>query len=220
MLKVILFLQTFRKRIYIKINMSQPPTWSLESFGYDIVLNSKPPIKALDAESSPPGMSLFHFVVLPSSARGDNAPSPKVLLEASKSRLNAVLGNPDERKKITSYVRSFEHIRNEYADELSRFEEKYVPDSFRFFVNRGKFNPENPLFHAWNPEFSAQFQDADAYLTSKNLVAAGGNKKSLKKTNERMQLGGKSAVVYEGTRGGKYVKKNGKFISLKQAQKI
>lgn len=34
-------------------------------------------------------------------------------------------------------------------------------------------------------------------------------------TEERVQLGGRKAVVYRGPRGGKYVKKGGEFMRLK-----
>ena len=34
------------------------------------------------------------------------------------------------------------------------------------------------------------------------------------KTNEYIQSGGKKHVIYKGPRGGKYIKKDGKFVSL------
>jgi hypothetical protein len=37
-----------------------------------------------------------------------------------------------------------------------------------------------------------------------------------KQTKERIMLGGKSRVIYIGKRGGKYVKQNGKFVSIKK----
>lgn len=38
-------------------------------------------------------------------------------------------------------------------------------------------------------------------------------------TKQRIQMGGRSAIVYEGARGGKYVKKGGEFVSLSALKK-
>ena len=46
----------------------------------------------------------------------------------------------------------------------------------------------------------------------------GGAKKALVKTGLKVKLGGRSAVVYEGERGGKYVKQNGKIVPVKKAK--
>ena len=52
------------------------------------------------------------------------------------------------------------------------------------------------------------------YTTITTKLSQGG----FTKTAERVQLGGRSAVVYKGQRGGKYVKQNNEFVSLKRAQ--
>ena len=52
--------------------------------------------------------------------------------------------------------------------------------------------------------------------TSKQQPAPAGGKRP---TKQRIQMGGRSAVVYEGTRGGKYVKKGGEFVSLSALKK-
>lgn len=47
-----------------------------------------------------------------------------------------------------------------------------------------------------------------------------GGKKAQKqylKTEQRVQLGKRNCIVYEGKRGGKYVKYNGEFVSLTTA---
>lgn len=47
----------------------------------------------------------------------------------------------------------------------------------------------------------------------------GGKKKSTKKaTKKRVEVKGKKRVVYEGKRGGEYIKEGGKFVSLKSCK--
>lgn len=41
----------------------------------------------------------------------------------------------------------------------------------------------------------------------------------MKATSEKVQIGNRKAVVYEGPRGGKYIKKDGKFVPLKNVVK-
>lgn len=41
----------------------------------------------------------------------------------------------------------------------------------------------------------------------------------MQKTEQKIQIGNRMAIVYEGPRGGKYVKKNGKFVSVKNIMK-
>jgi hypothetical protein len=45
---------------------------------------------------------------------------------------------------------------------------------------------------------------------------AGTGAKNTKTTSKRIKVDGRERVVYEGPRGGKYIKQNGTFISLKQ----
>lgn len=52
-----------------------------------------------------------------------------------------------------------------------------------------------------------------AYFLQENVQKSGGCKKQ---TKERIMLGGKSKVIYVGKRGGKYVRQNGKFVSIKK----
>jgi len=40
----------------------------------------------------------------------------------------------------------------------------------------------------------------------------------MKKSSVRIKVNGRDAVVYEGPRGGKYVKKNGEYVSLRKLQ--
>lgn len=48
-------------------------------------------------------------------------------------------------------------------------------------------------------------------------VVLGG--KCMKKTCDRVQMGGRNAIVYEGPRGGRYIKKAGEYVSVKKAIK-
>jgi hypothetical protein len=41
-----------------------------------------------------------------------------------------------------------------------------------------------------------------------------GGEKSKKKTKERILVEGKNCIIYTGPRGGKYIKKNSKFVSV------
>jgi hypothetical protein len=55
---------------------------------------------------------------------------------------------------------------------------------------------------------------AAAMITS---ASGGDQEKSTKKpTQKRVKVGGKERVVYEGPRGGEYIKQNGGFVSLKK----
>lgn len=47
----------------------------------------------------------------------------------------------------------------------------------------------------------------------------GGKTKDLKATDKRVVIGNTKRVVYEGSRGGQYIKKDGKFVSLKSMKK-
>ena len=50
-------------------------------------------------------------------------------------------------------------------------------------------------------------------------IGSGGNSvksKKLKKTDERIKIGNKTYIVYIGIRGGKYVKKQKEYVSLKK----
>lgn len=60
------------------------------------------------------------------------------------------------------------------------------------------------------------------FLPKKNIFAKinmAGKKapKQYSKTDERVQVGNRNCIVYEGKRGGKYVKYNGEFITLTAA---
>lgn len=46
----------------------------------------------------------------------------------------------------------------------------------------------------------------------------GGAKKTLTKTGLKVKLGARSAVVYKGERGGKYVKVQGKIVPVREAK--
>jgi hypothetical protein len=49
---------------------------------------------------------------------------------------------------------------------------------------------------------------------------AGGKKKaSPKRTEQKVMIGKKERVVYKGVRGGKYVKWNGKYVTVAEAKK-
>ena len=50
---------------------------------------------------------------------------------------------------------------------------------------------------------------------------AGGKKKTptLKSTGKKVKIGSVERVIYEGTRGGKYVKLNGSLVTLDKAKK-
>jgi hypothetical protein len=53
------------------------------------------------------------------------------------------------------------------------------------------------------------------------IVAVGqaGGKPKCKKTTNKMMIAGRSRVIYEGARGGRYVKMNGKFVNIKKLTK-
>ena len=61
--------------------------------------------------------------------------------------------------------------------------------------------------------------DRVANFTSTAPAQTGGSA-NLKRTSEKAQIGSVTRCVYKGPRGAKYVKMNGKFVSLKSALKI
>jgi len=75
--------------------------------------------------------------------------------------------------------------------------------------NAKKFNRNGNL--AFGESISRMFDALINY--DKPNATVGGSKKQ---TKERIMLGGKSRVIYVGKRGGKYVKQNGKFVSIKK----
>lgn len=54
-------------------------------------------------------------------------------------------------------------------------------------------------------------------MSSKQQIRNQALPKPLQATGGRVQLGGRNAVVYEGPRGGKYIKQNGGFVPVKKA---
>lgn len=58
-----------------------------------------------------------------------------------------------------------------------------------------------------------------AYSPSFNTQNAGGSKAPMVKTSDRVKIGKVVRIVYQGKRGGKYVKMNGVFVPLKKVVK-
>jgi hypothetical protein len=79
---------------------------------------------------------------------------------------------------------------------------------------------------SWNPDCDTGFKCCEivpgAYkcVPKDNLCfdkkTPGGSRK--KATKKRVKVGGNERVVYEGPRGGEYVKMNGGYVSLKQVK--
>ena len=64
--------------------------------------------------------------------------------------------------------------------------------------------------------------DIDKDIINKTSEKGGGkktNKLKYKKTTNKMMIAGKLRVIYEGVRGGRYVKKNGEFVNIKKLTK-
>ena len=57
--------------------------------------------------------------------------------------------------------------------------------------------------------------DTIGWINFQNWTTTPSGGSAKKASSERIMVGGKPKVVYVGSRGGKYIKKNGKYVSVK-----
>jgi hypothetical protein len=86
-------------------------------------------------------------------------------------------------------------------------------------VDNQQYMPANVMKQV-QAEFSTNIANE---LQGSSNPLVGGKKKSAvsspKKTEKKVKIGNRECVVYEGSRGGKYVRMNNKFVPLKEAKK-
>lgn len=88
-----------------------------------------------------------------------------------------------------------------------------VKEDFFITINRTKIDPEYPYYSDIRDSTGNVVQDEVYY----RIINEGGKKISTKKiTTKRIKVGNVNKIVYKGSRGGEYIKMNGKFINLKE----
>lgn len=99
-------------------------------------------------------------------------------------------------------LRDFPTVNSQDFEKLDNGEQVYTEEKNVRLGNAGRGNSVQPgnAEEPYNPEHN-----------NNNNVFGG---KKVSKTNQRVSIGGKERVVYEGVRGGKYIKKGGELVSL------
>lgn len=103
-----------------------------------------------------------------------------------------------------------------YSANTAKYDKFNYPDSTGCDYNNIVFNNTAQILHGLIDIVSVTILDR---CHPSNTISGGGKykyeKKTKIKTSEKIIIKNKSFVVYVGPRGGKYIKKNNKFISIK-----
>lgn len=115
-------------------------------------------------------------------------------------------------KDLTIYVK--EEI------EGFNFDFSFRGDQLRMFIrfnllDKGNKKADIPFYNFITKKNDIYEQFAKELFAMLNLTGG----KKLARTAARVQLGGRNAVVYQGPRGGKYVKMGGSYVALSKAVK-
>ena len=137
--------------------------------------------------------------------------------------------NPEIHTDITYENLNVEKKQNEiniikYTIDL----DKYIDNSIkaRYNIKPGESNIADNLVHVplysvdGNNYYGMCSQNWHLLKYTKNKGTSGGKLTQHKRTTKRFVNGKRKMVIYEGKRGGEYVKVKGNFISLKKYQKI
>ena len=118
-----------------------------------------------------------------------------------------VLNGNDQKYELTiEYKELTEEIKNKYKNIVCEFLGIKKEETFEIGdMLVTKYDGKDVLF---------VLRKDDQHLLQSN---AGGS--NLKKSKQRIQMGGRQLVVYKGPRGGEYIKQKGKFVSLKASVK-